>query len=247
MNTFLADFVDKVAEVSRPVVQKIGDRYYTSKPMDIVQRIVDKPDVVNVYSLDSVVKLVRQEQPQLPAPLFVHVESHDIVRVFSDFASEVFSCVKYKRFDCCYAKCRDAKPFDAVTWEYETALVALRSMFVSNEGTEYLLNLLSSVTEEDSAKSEDNGLSQTVTVKKGIALKERVDVKPRVALKPFRTFLEIEQPESEFLVRMLPEKQVHIREADGGMWKLEAKRRIAAYLAENLSGLIGEGKVIVMV
>jgi hypothetical protein len=35
-------------------------------------------------------------------------------------------------------------------------------------------------------------------------------------------------------------------EADGGMWKLEAKRRIADQLKDMLRDLISEGKVVVM-
>ncbi len=36
-------------------------------------------------------------------------------------------------------------------------------------------------------------------------------------------------------------------EADGGAWKLEAKRNIAAYLGEQLADLVESGKVVVMI
>lgn len=36
-------------------------------------------------------------------------------------------------------------------------------------------------------------------------------------------------------------------EADGGAWKLEAKRNIAAYLGEKLADLIESGNVVVMI
>ena len=35
-------------------------------------------------------------------------------------------------------------------------------------------------------------------------------------------------------------------EADGGVWKLEAKRNIADYFEKNLKDLIEAGKVVVM-
>lgn len=36
-------------------------------------------------------------------------------------------------------------------------------------------------------------------------------------------------------------------EADGGAWKLEAKRNIAAYLGEQLADLVECGSVVVMI
>ena len=48
----------------------------------------------------------------------------------------------------------------------------------------------------------DNGVSQEVEARQGVSLKALVQVKPRVALRPFRTFLEVEQPVSEFLLRL---------------------------------------------
>lgn len=71
-------------------------------------------------------------------------------------------------------------------------------------------------------------------------------VKPRIQLQPFRTFLEVPQPESEFLLRVDPNEGIGFFEADGGVWKLEAKRNIADYFEKNLKDLIEAGKVVVM-
>ena len=45
-------------------------------------------------------------------------------------------------------------------------------------------------------------MSQEVEARSGISLKSMLQVRPRVVLRPYRTFLEVEQPESEFLLRM---------------------------------------------
>lgn len=66
------------------------------------------------------------------------------------------------------------------------------------------------------------------------------------ALRPFRTFLEVEQPESEFLLRVDPDEGIGFFEADGGIWKLEAKKNIADYFLKNMGDLIDAGKVVVM-
>ena len=88
-------------------------------------------------------------------------------------------------------------------------------------------------------------MTQTVQVKKGIALAAREQVRPIVNLRPYRTFLEVEQPESAFLIRVREGMQVGIIEADGGMWKIEARRNIAAYLEKELKELIESGNVVV--
>ena len=70
--------------------------------------------------------------------------------------------------------------------------------------------------------------------------KEAAVVPNPVRLKPYRTFLEVEQPESEFIFRM---KDCHggigcaFFEADGGAWKIEATQNIKAYLQEELKDL----------
>lgn len=128
----------------------------------------------------------------------------------------------------------------------EVALIELRSLFIPNEGTAYLLDLLSRMTDENSVSTKDNGVTQTVEARQGVALNALVEVKPRVMLRPFRTFLEVEQPESEFLLRVDPDEGIGFFEADGGIWKLEAKKNIADYFNTNLADLIQAGKVVIM-
>ena len=98
------------------------------------------------------------------------------------------------------------------------------------------MKLLGSITEQNSAEVSDDGFSQNVVVRKGIALKDNRTINPIVKLKPYRTFAEIDQPESEFLLRLSDGANVALYEADGGAWKLEARKRIADYLREALDG-----------
>lgn len=92
----------------------------------------------------------------------------------------------------------------------------------------------------------DNGVTQTVEARKGVALMGNVQIKPRVTLRPFRTFLEIEQPESEFILRLDDDGEINLIGADGGAWKLEAVRNIAAYFETQLKDLVEQRKVVVL-
>lgn len=82
--------------------------------------------------------------------------------------------------------------------------------------------------------------------RQGVSLKALVQVKPRVALRPFRTFLEVEQPVSEFLLRLDDDGNVGLFEADGGMWQQTAKASIAAYFEDKLAQEVKDGKIVVM-
>lgn len=115
-----------------------------------------------------------------------------------------------------------------------------------NDDINYLLNLLSCISDENNVTSSDNGVTQQVEARKGIALNGKVTIKPIVKLAPFRTFLEVEQPESEFLVRVKEGGQIGLFEADGGMWKLKSKQNIKQYFEHHLELLISENKVIVI-
>ena len=72
-------------------------------------------------------------------------------------------------------------------------------------------------------------------------------VKPRLTLMPFRTFREVPQPESEFILRLDDKGRIGLFEADGGMWKIEAKLNIEHYLNDKLKEEIEAGQVVVMI
>ena len=55
-----------------------------------------------------------------------------------------------------------------------------------------------------------------------------------VLLKPYRTFIEVQQPESAFIFRMQDGPRAALFEADGGAWRIEAMENIRAYLAKEL-------------
>lgn len=130
--------------------------------------------------------------------------------------------------------------------DYETMMITLKSKFVETPELLELVKLLGTITEENSAQLSDDGFTQTVVVRKGIAIKDNKAVKPIVNLKPYRTFNEVEQPESQFLLRLSEGGYVALYEADGGAWKLQARRNVADYLKSALADLIEAGRVIVV-
>ena len=200
---------------------------------------VDRPDCISVSGLDSICKLIRTELEKVDTTIMVQVKSNDTVEVMTTYLSDFSRNTLYR------AKA-DAPGLRTGFRGREVALIELRSLCIPNEGTAYLLDLLSRMTNENSVSTNDNGVTQTVEARQGVALNALVEIKPRVMLRPFRTFLEVEQPESEFLLRVDPDEGIGFFEADGGIWKLEAKKNIADYFLKNMGDLIDAGKVVVM-
>lgn len=124
----------------------------------------------------------------------------------------------------------------------EEFIIKLHSLFEKKEGDDfdYVALMVSKTVQADTADTDDDGITQHVTVKRGIsgALKEKGNIKPIVRLSPYRTFREIAQPESQFLLRIRTDDEGSVQaalfEADGGAWRNEARLRIAAYLKEHI-------------
>ena len=118
----------------------------------------------------------------------------------------------------------------------ETFNTMLLSKFVQTATREELFKVLKSLTNEQSMQVAEDGVSQVITVKQGVSLASNCQFKNPVPLAPMRTFTEIEQPESNFVLRVDKDASISLFEADGGAWKNEAVARIKEYLKQNLDG-----------
>jgi hypothetical protein len=121
----------------------------------------------------------------------------------------------------------------------EDAIIKMMCLFVDSEKKTLLIAHLSSICSEQILTSLDDGISQAVTVEKRTGRKDRATIDPIIELAPFRTFTEVEQPASRFLLRMQNVKGdrplVALFEADGGAWRAEACARVASFLRDELS------------
>jgi hypothetical protein len=128
-------------------------------------------------------------------------------------------------------------PFGEFLSQEEFA-VWFRSLFVPKKGDdfEYVLSYASKLTGGTQIEGEDDGITQQVGVKRGLsgALKDKIALKAIVKLSPYRTFREVEQPESEFLLRVRLDNNdiptVALFEADGGNWINHATENIVQYI-----------------
>lgn len=222
----------------------INGKTYSDNALHLVEEERNYRRAVSFGSLDAIVKMIKTELDDYKvndtAPLFIRIQDHKTVDVFTRPDDRERRTFPYD------AKCTDAD-FREGWRDQQAAIIELRSRFIPTEDSEYLVDLISRINNEQGVQSNDNGVSQVVVTKQGVTLMGAETVKPRLSLQPFRTFREVSQPESDFILRLDENGRVGLFEADGGIWKMEAKDNIKAYLEEHLHDEVECGVVIVMV
>lgn len=245
-NSFLKDAINRIVELATPFTLETRDGHrFCSADLVEVKPKVELPARYSVDTLEALVKLIRTEGVAQAPLLYVRVDSARRVVVDSTYTGRDYAI--YSRLPL-YEAVSDVPSISVnQSISQEKAIVELQSLYAITEDRDYLLSLLSRIDVNQGVSSVDNGISQEVSVKTGAVLKEQQTVQPIVHLQPYRTFLEVEQPASDFLLRLNKEGHPALYEADGGAWKLEAKRNIAAYLGEKLADLVEHGSVVVMI
>lgn len=187
---------------------------------------------------------------------FLHVTCRDgdfeypLIVATTYWNIEVYSSLdKYKKRNCILSVSPETPRISFNNYmDLEEFIIQLQTCFVDTNNKRNLLELISSFVESEKLEVADNGISQTVTVEKGAAVKSKdaVEINPFVKLAAYRTYTEVTQPETMYLLRVKQGNRIALYEADGGRWKLEAQKRVAGYLREGLSDLIEAGKVVVI-
>ncbi len=236
--------IEKIQKMAKPEIRVIEDRTFAISDDEIkeIRPTLDIADCLPLCSLDAMVKMVKTEAlVKHDPPLYIMIPDHLHVRCFSQPNSELR----------CYREIfYEASATDVPGWKerielpFEEAMIALRTRFEETVDTTYALKLLSEITTGAKVTFNDNGVATTVVTKKGVDLQTNQAIRPIVKLKPYRTFQEISQPESEFLIRINDRGIVFI-EADGGMWKLHAREAIKDYLELAFAKEIDRGDIIV--
>lgn len=240
----LKEFIEHIQQTTKPIVQEIEGRTFciTSEGNYAeIRPTIDHPDTLPLHSLDALVKLIKTEAVAICKTLYITIPDHMTVDCFAQpNADERF----FRQFFY-QAKATDVPGWEARTqFSFDEAMIALRTRFQKTVDTDYTLKLLSEITTGAKVTFNDNGVATTVVTQKGIALQGNETIRPIVSLKPYRTFQEVEQPVSEFLIR-INDRGINFIEADGGMWKLNARENVKAFLEDKLSDEITQGSVVI--
>lgn len=194
-------------------------------------------DRLEVHTLNGLCEYIESQRERENVPLFIQVEDEQTVRVLGVLDEEG------QREELAVAKAIVPHFNYDQFMDTERLIISLQSKFVKTQDSKIILQVVGNVREENVRSTGDDGISQVVKVKQGITSVGDVKVPNPVSLAPYRTFLEVEQPESKFIFRMKEGPTGAIFEADGGFWRNDAIRNIANYLTERLidkTDVVGE-------
>lgn len=250
--SILKDALAYAVDQSRPLVVDVDGRskfalWPDGKAEELIPaEKLPRPDTLELSSLDALVMMVRTEglrdlNTDVSDKLYITIPKADSAVCFTcpDFDDNGYRRIFY-----------EAKAVDVPGWNedtqmgFEEAQIALRTRFQHTEDAEYCLMLLSQISTGAKVTYSDNGIATSVVTQKGVALQENQTIRPLVKLRPYRTFQEVEQPLSEFHIR-ISERGIRFIESDGGMWKLDARRTVKAYLEEQLREEIESGHLMI--
>ena len=211
----LKEFVEKILSLDELKQFTINGRQYTTKPLDSVQN--PSPRTLMVHSLTGIVDYLKSEDHKLTAPI-IHIADHATASVIGPLNTANFMERNI------YAQAEHDLPVFHFGQFYGTEEfnISLQSMFVQDDITAQILKIVGNLKTEDSVITKDNGIAQEVTAKTGISMVEKVELPNPVTLRPYRTFREVGQPASKFILRMKAGGGCALFEADGQQWQLEA-------------------------
>ena len=225
-----------VANIRVPKVIKVNEKDVLVLPQDWKDETPAPPETepLILHTLDSLITFIEkmEQDPNVEAS-YVHILNPNTVDLLGYLEGE---STLYRRNAYATAKC-DPWTLPGTTYhESEWFIIALQTQFVQTQERDNLIALLSSIRESSVRETTDDGFTQEVKTARGVHISDRTKVPKTVTLKPYRTFREIEQPESTFVLRLREgtgtstKPQVAIFEADGGAWKLDAIKSIANFL-----------------
>lgn len=219
--------INKILGLARPETVEIHEQPYATGTL---QRVAPaSPHPLHVQgSLQAVVDYLVDVNDLGSVKPFVHVVAHNEVHVLSQLNGPD----RWQILVCTVKSVEVLGKWMPV----EQFLIWLQTSFRAGADRDDLLRLLGNLRSGMTKTQADDGVTQTVTARVGIVQAEDVPIRNPNALQPYRTFRELEQPMSHFVVRLREGAgaEVALFEADGSQWQLEAIGRIKEWFAERV-------------
>lgn len=217
-------------EAMKPQVVEIAGKTYCDKKLT---RYDEEPmaSPITASTMTAMVDYIKSCGEELRESMVVHVVSPNLVMLYSGLTKE-------RKREQLFEAGASLPRFRYDEWyDQERFLIEMQACFEVNEDLATILKVAGNVEAKTTANYGDDGVSQKTTIKQGIASKADVLVPNPVTLVPYRTFLEVKQPDSEFVFRIRDnggDPVFKIVEAEGGLWRNLAVISIKEYLMEAL-------------
>ncbi|WP_410745448.1 hypothetical protein, partial [Clostridium neonatale] len=220
------EYLVNLGEKKEPIIELDQGTFSRVSLNRVTEPVASK---LTVSTLTGLVDYIKTNVDKLEGKLLIQVKSPEEVTLYSPLNADrerekYVSAEAILPNNVVYDRFLDTERFN----------IMLQSAFVDDEDKSKLLKYTALITDDTVKNFGDDGISQKVTVKTGVASVSDAVVPNPVTLAPFRTFPEVEQPESKFIFRMKEGPSAALFEADGGAWRNKAILNIKAYLEKEL-------------
>lgn len=223
--------LEYIVGLNKPELVEVGGETYSDKDLHRVKHN-PKAEMLRLNTLTSLMDYIESGTDKMADKMILHVENPKLVWLRSKLDED-------RERETLIQVVAEIPGFDFGRYiPHEEFCVALRSRFLETEDRKLLLKFAGTVEAGTVAQYSDDGVTQRATVKVGIVGKKDEIVPSVVTLKPYRTFINLEQPESRFLFRMRDGAngvECALFEADGGAWKDEARASVHNYLEDAIA------------
>ena len=224
--------LEYIVGLKEPAISEIHGSTYSDKQLNRISYI-PYAKTIEMHTLTSLVDYIKANIDTMSNKMIIHVVSPTSVKLYSQLDND-----RNREYLIeVNAQLPDFRFGDYIG--HESFCIALQSKFIQNDDRDLVLKFAGTVEDGTVAEYGDDGITQKATVKTGLASKGDAIIPNPVKLRPYRTFLEVKQPESAFVFRMKSDRGVQcaIFEADGGAWKNAAMKNIKEYLQFELADM----------
>jgi hypothetical protein len=227
-------FVDRILDLAKPELIAIDAVQYSSKPLHRVTP--PRAAALSVHTLTGLADYITEELDPLDfvGSFALHIVDACQVSLIASYDET------YRDRECFMTAIpiTEERPFQFGKFiPAEEFIIGLQSQFVKDESVESVLKVVGNIKDREVRNFGDNGISQSVTAKAGVSLVQEVPLPNPIPLRPYRTFLEVEQPVSTFVLRARSGEEAPLCAlflADGMRWKITAIQSIKAWLKGQL-------------
>lgn len=225
------DFLEKVAEMAQPNTLTEGIRTFVDKPMHMLVDEIAADIPLHTNSLSSVADYIKSNADfdalASDGRKIIHVEDEKTVWLYTEMNS-------FKKRSALLLASAWVSSFPFGQWlSLENFIISVQANFVADEHRDELLSFVATVKQDTGVEQQDDGVTQKVTTRSGVSLSRTSKVPNPITLRPFRTFSEVEQPESAFVFRIKAEEGCGVKAAlfaaDGDAWRHDAILKIRDY------------------
>lgn len=241
----LKSLFEYVVGLSKANVVTIDGTVYTDKPLHLPE--MPTIETLRTDNLSSIVNFIKHawdadlHDMDDTVQKIIHVEDAGKVNLYSSVCNECMDRQKFMTAEWAGNKFPFGQFMDA-----EKFNILLQTCFMETDDLKVIQQVVGNLRDEAVQNYGDDGVSQSVTIRTGIASVGQVRVPSPAKLRPYRTFLEVEQPASLFILRMREGGQCALFEADGGLWRETARKNIRNYFEYELEKMVSEHKVVIL-